>query len=65
MKPQTTPDRFCQAFPAHLEDLDLCGVRGADVETFQIGLKHPLHSQPETIVSPLPPHLAKATSRLW
>lgn len=42
-------------FPAHLEDLDLCGVRGADVETFQIGLKHPLHAQPETLVSSLSP----------
>lgn len=42
-------------FPAYLEDLDLCGVRGADVETFQIGLKHPLHAQPETLVSSLSP----------
>lgn len=49
--PKASSDGSCQVFPAHLEDLDLCGVCGADVETLQIGLKHPLCGEPAVSVT--------------
>lgn len=63
VKPQSS-DAFCWVFPAHLEDLDLCGVRGADVKALQVWLKHPLHAEPVALVPSLSPLLAKATKTL-
>lgn len=44
----------------HLQDLDLGGVGGSDVEALQVGLEHTLaqEKQPQTEASPELPHLS-------
>lgn len=41
------------AYLTHLEDLNLGGVCGSDVEALQIWLKHPLHGQSSFSSSPV------------